>query len=65
MSRLLDSAARLDPQRAADLMDDEALEKELVAADISYLERRREIIRQQWDAVAQMELDAMRRAGYL
>lgn len=65
MSRLLESAARLDPQRAADLMDEEALEKERVAADISYLERRRELIRQQWDAVAQMELEAMRRQGLL
>lgn len=65
MSQLLESAARLDPQRAADLMDDEALEREMIAADLAYLERRKLSDERRLQEVALFEMDVMRRLGYL
>lgn len=65
MSRLLEDAARLDPQRAADLMDDEALEKERVAADLAYLARREERFKRQLAAAHEAELLYFRNLGWL
>lgn len=65
MSHLLESAARLDPQRAADLMDDEALEKERQKADLDYLARREERFKQQLAALHEAELIHFRSLGWL
>lgn len=65
MSKLLEDAARLDPQRAADLMDDEALELERQKADLDYLARREQRLKEFLDATHLLELDALRRAGWI
>lgn len=65
MSEMLEKAARLDPQRAADLMDDEALERERIAADLDYLARREERFKRQLAVAHEAELLYYRNLGYL
>jgi hypothetical protein len=65
MSRLLEAAAQLDPQRAADLEASDAAELALEREALEFIARREQRFRETLVVWHALELDALRQAGVI